>query len=214
MIVGMELNHPLRVVTPTLDGDVLRILALAETEFPPPEIHRLAGEHSVAGVRKGLERLVSQGIVLQRGAGRGSLYQLNREHLASSAVVELSRMKEELLVRMGRELAEWEITPAYAAVFGSAARNDMRTDSDIDLLMIRPRNVDTEDESWSAQLYDFAALVRRWTGNNASILELGADQVVEAARDEDPVLVAISEEGIRIQGPSSYLRRRLAGVRP
>ena len=209
----MELDHPLRVVTSTLDGDVLRVLALAETEFTPPEIHRLVGEHSVAGIRKGLERLVRQGIVLQRGAGRGSLYQLNRDHLAAAAVVQLSRMKEELLVRMRQELEGWEIPSAYAALFGSAARTDMHPDSDIDLLVIRPRGIEAEDDVWTDQLYEIAETVRRWTGNGTHVLELGEEEVREAAGNGDPVLVAIGEEGIRIQGPSSFLRRRLAGVR-
>jgi len=212
-IVSMELNRPLRVVTSTLDGDVLRILASAETEFTPPEVHRLVGAHSVAGIRKGLERLVGQGIVLQRGAGKGSLYQLNRDHLAAGAVIELSRMKEELLVRMRKELGEWEIRSAYAAVFGSAARNDMRPDSDIDLLVVRPRDVEADDDVWSEQLYEIANTVHRWTGNSTNVLELGETEVLEAAGNGDPVLVAISEEGIRIQGPSSFLRRKLAGVR-
>jgi len=200
-------------VTPTLDGDVLRVLALADTEFTPPEIHRLVGEHSVAGIRKGLGRLVRQGIVLQRGAGKGSLYQLNRDHLAAAAVVQLSRMKEELLDRMRQKLEGWEIPSAYAAVFGSAARTDMRPDSDIDLLVIRPRGIEADDDVWTDQLYEIAETVRRWTGNGSHVLELGEEEVREAAGNGDPVLVAIGEEGIRVQGPPSFLRRRLAGVR-
>jgi hypothetical protein len=209
----MELSHPLRVVTPTLDGDILRILALAETEFTPPEIHRLVGEHSVAGIRKGLERLVTQGIVLQRDAGRASLYQLNRKHLAASAVIGLAQLKEELLTRLRHELSEWAVHSSYAALFGSAARNDMRADSDIDLFVVRPDAVDSDDEAWSEQLYELANTVYGWTGNNANVLELGETEVNEGAKDEDPVVVAVNEEGIRIQGPSSFLRRRIARIR-
>ena len=209
----MELDRPLRVVTSTLDGDVLRVLALAETEFTPPEIHRLVGAHSIAGIRKGLERLVLQGIVLQKGAGKGSLYQLNRDHLAAGAVIELSRMKEVLLVRLRKELDEWEIRSDYAALFGSAARNDMQPDSDIDFFVVRPGDVEADDDVWSEQLYEFEKTVRRWTGNSTNVLELGRTEVLEAAGNEDPVLVAISEEGIRIQGPAGFLRRKLAGVR-
>jgi len=208
----MELSHPLRVVTPTLDGDILRILAQAETEFTPPEVHRLIGEHSVAGIRKGLERLVVQGIVLERGAGRASLYQLNRSHLAAQAVIELARMKDELISRLRRELTDWSILSSYAALFGSAARNDMRSDSDIDLLLIRPKDVEVDDEIWAEQLYQLSEQVHNWTGNSANVLELSEDEIAEGVQDEDPVLVAINKEGIRVHGPSSYLRRRFAGV--
>jgi predicted nucleotidyltransferase len=208
----MELSHPLRVVTPTLDGDILRILAQAKTEFTPPEVHRLIGEHSVAGIRKGLERLVLQGIVLERGAGRASLYQLNRSHLAADAVVELAGMKEELISRLRRELTDWSIHPSYAALFGSAARIDMRADSDIDLVVIRPEDVDLGDDVWAEQIYQLSEQVHNWTGNSTNILELSGDELVQGVLDEDPVLVAINKEGIRIHGPSSYLRRRFAGA--
>ena len=208
----MELSHPLRVVTPTLDGDILRILAQAETEFTPPEVHRLIGEHSVAGIRKGLERLVLQGIVLERGAGRASLYQLNRAHLAAQAVIELARMKDELISRLRRELTDWSILSSYAALFGSAARNDMRSDSDIDLLLIRPKDVEVDDEIWAEQLYQLSEQVHNWTGNSANVLELGENEIAQGVQAEDPVLVAINKEGIRVHGPSSYLRRRFAGV--
>jgi predicted nucleotidyltransferase len=208
----MELSHPLRVVTPTLDGDILRILAQAETEFTPPEIHRLVGEHSVAGIRKGLERLVGQGIVLQRGAGKASLYQLNRQHLAAPAVIELAGMKEELLRRMRHELGGWEVRSAYAALFGSAARLDMRSDSDIDLFVVRLDGIPPDDEVWGEQLYQLSNTVRGWTGNSTNVLEFDESEVAERSQEEDPVLVAISKEGIRIQGPSNYLRRRIAGI--
>ncbi len=206
----MELSHPLRVVTPTLDGDILRILAQAKTEFTPPEVHRLIGEHSVAGIRKGLERLVLQGIVLERGAGRASLYQLNRSHLAAEAVVELAGMKEQLISRLRHEMTDWSIHPSYAALFGSATRIDMRADSDIDLVVIRPEGVDVDDDVWGEQIYQLSEQVHSWTGNSTNILEFSEDELAQGVLNEDPVLVAINKEGIRIHGPSSYLRRRFA----
>ena len=105
------------------------------------------------------------------------------------------------------------IQPQKIVLFGSAARGTMGRDSDIDLLVVRPRDVEADDDAWSEQLYEIANTVHRWTGNGTNILELGGTEVLEAAGNEDPVLVAISEEGIQIQGPSSFLRRILAGVR-
>lgn len=189
----------------------MRILAQAEAEFTPPEIHRLVGEHSVAGIRKGLERLALQGIVLRRGAGRASLYQLNRSHLAAQAVIELARMKEELISRLRRELTDWSIRSSYAALFGSAVRIDIRADSDVDLLVIRPKDVELDDELWAEQLDQLRELAHNWTGNRTNVLELGEGEIARGVQDEDPVLVAINKEGIRIYGPSSYLRRRFAG---
>lgn len=201
----MELSHPLRVVTPTLDGDILRVLALADAEFTPPAIHRLIGEHSVDGIRKSLDRLVSQGIVLQRQAGRSSLCQLNRDHLAASAVIELAQMKDELLRRLRAELDGWMTHSAYAALFGSAARTDMRADSDIDLFVVRSATTESGDGRWVDQLDQLSDTVLGWTGNHLNVLELGEHGVVEGIRQMDPVLIELARDGIRVQGPANYL---------
>ncbi|MEI8051853.1 MAG: nucleotidyltransferase domain-containing protein [Actinomycetes bacterium] len=206
----MDLSHPLRVVTPTLDGDILRVLALADGELTPPAIHRLIGEHSVDGIRKSLDRLVSQGIVLQRRAGRASLCQLNRDHLAASAVIELAHMVDELLRRLGAELDGWVIHSAYAALFDSATRTDMRAASDIDLFVVRSAAVEPGDRHWVDQLDQLSATVLGWTGNHLNVLELGEQEVVEGTRRMDPVLTELVRDGTRVQGPANYLSGSLS----
>jgi len=201
----MDLGHPLRVVTPTLDGDVLRVLAQVEAEFTPPEIHRMLGEFSVFGIRKTLVRLTSQGIVLRRSAGNASLYMLNRSHLAAAAIVELATMKEQLLSRLRSELDRWEVPCTHAALFGSAARGDMSSDSDIDLFIVRPRSVEMGDDLWMRQLFDLSRSVRGWTGNDANILEYGESERDAAA--QDAVLSSIAEDGIGLHGDPTFLQR-------
>jgi predicted nucleotidyltransferase len=192
------------VVTPTLDGDVLRVLAQAEAEFTPPEVHRVLGAYSVFGIRKTLVRLTSQGIVLQRSAGNARLYMLNRSHLAAPAIIELAAMKEQLLARLRSQLHRWEVSCTSAALFGSAARGDMSIDSDIDLFIVRPRSVELGNDLWMRQLFDLSRSVRGWTGNDANILEYG-----ETERDasvQDPVLSSIAEEGIVLHGDTRTLQ--------
>lgn len=54
------------------------------------------------------------------------------------------------LGRLTRELEVWTVRPAYAAVFGSAARGTMTVDSDLDLLLVRPDAVG--DDLWATQV--------------------------------------------------------------
>jgi predicted nucleotidyltransferase len=201
----MDLGHPLRVVTPTLDGDVLRVLAHVEAEFTPPEIHRMLGEYSVFGIRKTLVRLTSQGIVLRRAAGNASLYMLNRSHLAAAAIVELASMKEQLLTRLRSELDRWEVPCVHAVLFGSAARGDMSSESDIDLFVVRPGDVEIGDDHWMQQLFDLSRSVQAWTGNNANVLEYGESEHDAAA--QDAVLSSIADDGIVLHGNSTFLQR-------
>jgi len=119
------------VVTPTLDGDVLKILGRADAEFTPPQVHRLLGNRSVDGVRKALDRLAEQGIVQKRQAGQAFLYSLNRRHLGAAAVVALAEMFTTFIERLQQMIAAWRTPCVYAALLGSAARGEMRVDSDI-----------------------------------------------------------------------------------
>ena len=135
---------PAACVSPTVDADLLAVLAGAEAEFTGRQVHQVAGRHSEKGVSNCLHRLVGQGIVNARRAGEADLYSLNRHHLAAPHIVALAGLRHELLERVRAELAGWQEAPVFAALFGSAATGRMRLDSDIDLLVVRPKSVDID----------------------------------------------------------------------
>ncbi len=203
----MDLRHPLGVVTTSVDGDVLRVLALADAEFTASRVHELVGEHSLAGVRNSLERLSVQGIVLRRGAGQAYLYQLNREHLAAAAIGELARLRERLIERLVGELKTWQVPALYCSLFGSVVRGDMSTESDIDILVIRSKRVLGDNELWGAQLYELGRKIKTWTGNSADVLEYGEEELHGEAM-HDPVIVRALQEGIVLCGESSTWKLR------
>jgi hypothetical protein len=206
-IVDMQIQRPFALVTPTIDGDVLAVLARADREFTPPEVHQLIGEHSVDGVRKALRRLADQGIVLQRRAGQAMLYQFNREHLIAPAVAAIASFRELLLQRIRSEIESWRTATPFAALFGSAAAGAMRTDSDIDIFVVRPNRTDPDDSIWRSQLDTLSRRCTNWTGNDARVLEYAAKEVADGLARNDPVLSDIHTEGLRLTGPSGYLRR-------
>jgi predicted transcriptional regulator len=201
----VELQRPLAVITPTVDGDVLAVLARAEAAFTGREVHRLVGRYSEAGVRNVLTRLVEQGVVLVERAGPSYLYRLNRDHLAAPHIVALAGLRAELLERLRQRVGEWEPAPVFAALFGSAARGDMRAGSDIDVLLIRPDTVDPDDSSWTDQVESLVRDVSRWTGNDTRPLEYGDTEALRALKAGTPVLSAIRNEGIGLAGPDRYL---------
>src|SRR4051794_39078280 len=129
----MDLNWPLSTVTPTLDGDVLAVLATVDETFTTGQLHRVLGAHSEEGIRKVLQRLTKQGIVLADRIGTAFAYRSNHDPLAAEHIVALARLKSAFLDQLQLRLSEWEIPPVYAAVFGSAASGRMTTESDVDL---------------------------------------------------------------------------------
>lgn len=202
----MDLARPLAVVTPTLDADILEVLARADHSFSGREVQRQIVHASEAGVRRALARLVRQGIVVVMQAGSAKLYRLNREHLAAGPVVALAGLRDELVERLRRGLAAWKPRPTYAALFGSAARGDGDIGSDIDVFLVRPVSADDAYARWSEQVDALAGSVNRWTGNDVRILEYGVDEL--RRRRNEPVLASVEAEGIALVGTPAVLRRR------
>jgi predicted nucleotidyltransferase len=203
----MELNRPLATITPTLDGDVLAVLAREEMAFTTGQLHRIIKRHSVEGIRKVLLRLTRQGIVHSDWAGNAYSYRLNREHLAAGPIIELSRLLPTLLKRIEQRLEAWEFPPVYAAVFGSAARGTMNDDSDLDLLLVRADG--TPMGTWDEQVGDLTAHVSRWTGNDTRPLEYTVTELA-AARDE-VVIHDVLRDGLTVAGRRAWLNRHLRG---
>ncbi len=201
----MDLGRPLSVVTPTVDADVLAVLAGADAEFTPPEIHRLIGDWSEDGVRRALRRLVDSGVVDAERKGNAFLYRLNRRHLAADAIIELAGLRQRFIHRLQETLEAWTEPPAHAVLFGSAARREMRVDSDIDVFLVRPADV-TDDATWRAQLYALQERASAWTGNDLRILEYSESEIEAGLAAGDPVLADIGRDGIWLAGRSTLRR--------
>src|SRR5271169_7141876 len=110
----MNFGRPLETLTPTLDGDVLAVLARADTEMTGREIQRLAGHGSHQGVRNAADRLTQQGIVLRRPAGNANLYKLNRDHVAAPWIEGLAGLPEQVLERLRSAIGAWAQPPILA----------------------------------------------------------------------------------------------------
>ncbi len=196
----MQLDRPLRTVTPSLDSDVLTVLALADASFSGRRVQQLIGERSEPGVRRVLDRLVEQGIVSVRRAGQAKMYELNRRHLAAPYIEGLARLKAELVARLRDHIGQWSPAPRYAALFGSAARGHMRSDSDIDLFVVRPDTVEVDDVRWRQLVNELSLDVTAWTGNDARFLEMSESEVGAALKAADPLLVSLQADGIALGG--------------
>jgi hypothetical protein len=132
----MDLTDPTRALTPTLDGPVLSVLARAGRPLTVGQIAEQAPRGSEIGIRRSVMRLVDQGLVTATQMGRNQVHELNRQHVAAPAAMQLADLRLELWKRLRSALDAWVEKPLYACVFGSAARGDGGTDSDIDLLLV------------------------------------------------------------------------------
>lgn len=199
----MELHRPFSIITPTLDGDVLAILARSDATFTTGQLHRLLPHVSQEGIRLVAQRLGRQGILTVDRVGNTFTYRLNREHVAASSLIAIADLMGAFLARLTDRLAEWDPQPAYGAVFGSAARGEMSTSSDIDVLLVRPAGAD--ETVWDAQVQELARDITRWTGNDARPLVMDESDI----RPGEPVLHDVTAHGLTVAGTHDWLARRL-----
>lgn len=198
----MQMDRPFLVVTPTLDGDVLAAIAVADSGFTAPDVHRLLGHHSEAGVRKALRRLTTQGIVYSERVGGADVYRFNQNHLAAGPVRELAQLFTTFLDRLGAAIDGWVVQPELVTLFGSAAKRQMQSDSDIDVFIIGTDGV-SDDPIWREQIGKLEHAATSWTGNDTRVLEYSVSDV---HRGPDPVLDQIRAESIHISGDRNLLR--------
>jgi nucleotidyltransferase-like protein len=192
---------------------------------------------SELGVRKSLGRLVDQGIVRATEMGRNKVHELNREHVAAPIADLLADLRLELWRRIRGKVGIWNPKPTFACVFGSAARADGDSDSDIDLLFVRapfpgdrdPRRhrpdphdqlaaISTEllstqmtkrqMDKWHRQVDDLHLHVRAWCGNPLQALEMTTFEWADHRRVRSVLYQEISRDAITIAGDLQLPARR------
>lgn len=197
----MELNRPFTTVTPTLDGDVLTVLATYDGTFTTGQIRRILKNFSEEGIRKVLSRLVLQGVVRADRVGNAFAYRLNTEHLAAEPILALAKLPRTFLDRLERELSSWERPPKYAAVFGSAVRGTMTVHSDVDLFLVEDDK--TPQPLWARQVDELAATVTTWTGNDARVVEYTIAELRDA--QSEPLVRDVLDHGLTVAGSRAWL---------
>ena len=200
-LIDMDLSRPWAPIRSPIDMEVLRVLRGTTRPLTGREVARLVRAGSQPTVNASLRRLSDEGLVHVEEAGNAYLYTFNREHLAARAVELLADVRAELERRLRDEIAGWKIAPVHLSVFGSAARGDGDTRSDIDIFVVRPRDVPDDDPHWREQLDTLSDHVLAWTGNHVGLSEVSEADVRRLRRERPSVVAELSRDAIAISGP-------------
>lgn len=193
----MDLARPHSGLAPGLEGDILVALAAVDDEMTGRHVARMIGA-SPSGALRALSRLVADGLVRERAAGRARLFSLNRDHLAAQAVECLAGLRQRLLDQLRDQIDRWEVAPVHASLFGSAARRDGSAASDIDVFLVRSDGANRA--GWDSQVDALRDSIERWTGNRAQIVELGEEDLAENIASGTPVLADIKRDAVDLAG--------------
>ena len=174
----MNIASPISSVVPTLDGPVLEVLAGSAVPLSLSEVHRRASRGALSGTRRALQRLVIEGVVLDVPGG----YLLNREHVAADAIEALVTIRARFLSRLHAEVASWSYQADLVGIFGSFARRDGGSRSDIDIVIVG------EERCPDDVLDELASLVITWTGNRAQIVAITPSELRAMRSVDEPIL--------------------------
>lgn len=196
----MNLGEPTQLVTPTLDGPVLTVLAHAGEELTAGMVATRCQRGSEAGIRNVLARLAAQGIVSTKTAGNAVLYALNRDHVGAASVAALADLRLVLWRQLGEAIANWPLPAVSACVFGSAARGDGDEASDLDVLVVRPDDVAVDHEVWAEQLSTLSRAGTRWSGNAVQLTEFSEAELRDAVFRREPLITELGRDAIDLAG--------------
>jgi predicted nucleotidyltransferase len=199
----MNVAHPYAAVSPALQGEVLRVLAGTTRGLTGREVALLTGRTSHSGVLDVLNRLTEHGLVQRVELNRAHLYSLNRDHLAAEVVEALAGLRAKLFEKIREAIDEWAVPPVHVSLFGSTARGDGDTYSDIDLFVVRPATVLPGEPRWREQLDGLAERIERWTGNAVTMLEFPETELARPTSDEPPIFAELRSDAIVLSGPSA-----------
>ncbi len=195
----MDFVRPIEAIVPGAQGRVLAVLAETTAELNLRTIAQLAGV-SQAQASRVLPGLVELGVVERREVPPASLFRLVPEHVAARVLLALARSSDVVFDEIGRLASALPRPPVSVIVFGSLARREARPDSDIDLVVVRPDEIDEDDDAWAESLEGFRRHVRRLAGNPVEVLEVSADEAASRLTGRRSVWADIRREGRVVHG--------------
>jgi predicted nucleotidyltransferase len=195
----VDYRRPLETIVPGVLGRVLGVLARTEAELTMRTVAQLA-DVSVNRAVTVLNELVLLGIVERREAGSSALVRLVQDNEAARWITQLGQLYERVVTRLEKEAGRIAPIPASVVLFGSFARGEAGSASDIDVLIVRPDDLSEGDDRWTDAVGRWTSRARRITGNPVNVVEVGASEVPRLLRRRGSVWSNIAEEGRVLAG--------------
>ena len=200
----MNLSSPIESLVPGLRGRVLRALIRSSRPLSVRDVARQAHSTSHSSVKLVLVSLMDEGMVRYSIVSKGGQYvELNLDHILVQHLAAMDQAKDTILDAIRAEVESWPGAPRAVVLFGSVARCEDTSTSDIDLLVVwksaRPPSGDGNS--------DRLRLVKRvfeLTGNTANIVEFTSSEWESAVETRDPLVEAIARDGPPVCGTNLH----------
>lgn len=197
----MDLAHPITAIAPTATGAVLEALAHERRALSGAAVARLLeGRVSRKGVLLALRRLVEVGLVHVEEGDHSHRFQVNRRHLALSAVVALVDLRSQLVESVRESVASWTVPPEAAWLLrldgrhGPDGYSERRDGDKVEVVVLRPALSADQELAWAQQLGTLMSDVVAWTGNPCTVRSMDRAEFDERWQALDLLLLEVRHE--------------------
>lgn len=196
----MHAGRPAAVILPLGTEAVLRVLIGTDASLGVREVARLAGV-SANRASQVLSEMAGHGVVLVDERGSGRFCRLNRAHLAVDALVAVVGLRGRMIEFLRHEVHSWRYPALHTSLFGSAARGDGDTASDLDLLVVRPdAEAAGDDEGPEEELFLSGERIFAATGNRAAWFVTTPADLRRAVEVGEPIVAGWRRDAIHLTG--------------
>ena len=195
----MDFVRPVEAVVGGAQGRLLAVLLETTAPLTLRRLARLAGV-SPAQASRVMPRLVELGIVDRHEVPPASQFLIVRDCVVTQLLLALADARSIALRQIGEAVSAISPEPVSVVAFGSFARGEADTHSDIDLAVVRADDVDDDDEGWAQSIEEWRRQVRTFAGNDVEIIEATASEATRKLRGRSELWRNIKRDGIVVYG--------------
>ncbi|TAM68369.1 MAG: nucleotidyltransferase domain-containing protein [Microbacteriaceae bacterium] len=204
----MDLSHPEYAVLGEDRARVLHRLFVLAEPVSGRRIHQLSGVKTLRTTQRILDDLVSVGMVDMRSIGSANAYEANRDHVMWGPIEEVLAVPAATEQRITEILRDTiDDRAAGSALYGSFARGEAGTHSDIDLFIVWNEGV--SEDVQADILHEVAERIRRLTGNQAQLFAITRPELERLIANDAPLIHSLRNDARRLTGVE--IKRLLQG---
>ncbi|MBU6244121.1 MAG: nucleotidyltransferase domain-containing protein [Actinomycetales bacterium] len=187
-------------MVPGLRGRVLTALVRSPRPLSLRELARRAGSSSPGSVKRVLTSLMEEGLVRYGLVSKGStFFEVNHEHLLVKHLVDIDHGKDTVIDEVRAHVATWPRDPRAVVLFGSVARGEDTSASDVDVLVVWQSEQAPSDD-WDADTLKLIETIYNQTGNSLNLLVFTASEWEAAVERREPVVGDVARDGVCLVG--------------
>jgi hypothetical protein len=194
----VDWSDPATLAMPHGLAAVVRVLDGATVPFSVRQLARMASI-SATNARHSVDRLAEHGLVIIDNAAGARLVRLNRKHLAAEPMVAIAALRARTFEALRAEFANWTVPAVHVSLYGSAARGDGDTASDLDLFVVRDDSLTGPE--WDDQLAGTGESITAWTGNWVSWFQLDPGHLARMSAKGEPIVSEWLRDAVTLFGP-------------